>query len=43
MEAPLGASALMHSSTLVIAGVVLVYKLAGFMEQSVIATRVLVL
>lgn len=32
MEAPLGASALMHSSTLVIAGVVLVYKVYGLIE-----------
>lgn len=43
MEAPLGASALMHSSTLVIAGVVLVYKMAGLVEQSLIATNILIL
>ena len=42
MEAPLGASALMHSSTLVIAGVVLVYKLCGFVEQSAVAGAILV-
>lgn len=42
MEAPLGASALMHSSTLVIAGVVLVYKLAGFVEYSLAATCILI-
>jgi NADH:ubiquinone oxidoreductase subunit 5 (subunit L)/multisubunit Na+/H+ antiporter MnhA subunit len=35
MEAPLGASALMHSSTLVIAGVVLLYKLSIIIELSV--------
>ena len=43
MEAPLGASALMHSSTLVIAGVVLNYKLAGFIEYSLLATHILIL
>lgn len=34
MEAPLGASALMHSSTLVIAGLVLIYKLIILVELS---------
>jgi NADH:ubiquinone oxidoreductase subunit 5 (subunit L)/multisubunit Na+/H+ antiporter MnhA subunit len=34
MEAPLGASALMHSSTLVIAGVVLLFKLSYIIEIS---------
>ena len=34
MEAPLGASALMHSSTLVIAGVVLLFKLSFIIELS---------
>lgn len=34
MEAPLGASALMHSSTLVIAGVILLYKLSIVIEFS---------
>jgi NADH:ubiquinone oxidoreductase subunit 5 (subunit L)/multisubunit Na+/H+ antiporter MnhA subunit len=43
MEAPLGASALMHSSTLVIAGVILVYKLAGLIELSRIATALLII
>ena len=43
MEAPLGASALMHSSTLVIAGVVLAFKLAPLLEQSTTATRILIL
>ena len=43
MEAPLGASALMHSSTLVIAGVVLVYKLANFVEFSALASNILIL
>jgi NADH:ubiquinone oxidoreductase subunit 5 (subunit L)/multisubunit Na+/H+ antiporter MnhA subunit len=37
MEAPLGASALMHSSTLVVAGVILVYKLANFISYSLCA------
>lgn len=37
MEAPLGASALMHSSTLVIAGLVLIYKLIILVELSVYA------
>ena len=43
MEAPLGASALMHSSTLVIAGVVLVYKLAGLIEITTHATNILLI
>lgn len=34
MEAPLGASALMHSSTLVIAGLVLSFKLVNILELS---------
>jgi NADH:ubiquinone oxidoreductase subunit 5 (subunit L)/multisubunit Na+/H+ antiporter MnhA subunit len=34
MEAPLGASALMHSSTLVISGVVLLFKLSFIIELS---------
>ena len=34
MEAPLGASALMHSSTLVIAGLVLIYRLVNILEFS---------
>jgi NADH:ubiquinone oxidoreductase subunit 5 (subunit L)/multisubunit Na+/H+ antiporter MnhA subunit len=34
MEAPLGASALMHSSTLVIAGLVLIFKLNVILELS---------
>lgn len=34
MEAPLGASALMHSSTLVVAGLVLVFKLNSILELS---------
>ncbi len=42
MEAPLGASALMHSSTLVIAGVILVYRLSWLMELSPAATTLLV-
>lgn len=37
MEAPLGASALMHSSTLVIAGIVLVYKMYFIVGMSWIA------
>jgi NADH:ubiquinone oxidoreductase subunit 5 (subunit L)/multisubunit Na+/H+ antiporter MnhA subunit len=32
MEAPLGASALMHSSTLVIAGVVLLWRLRTMLD-----------
>jgi NADH:ubiquinone oxidoreductase subunit 5 (subunit L)/multisubunit Na+/H+ antiporter MnhA subunit len=43
MEAPLGASALMHSSTLVIAGIVLVYKLAALIELSLYATYILLI
>jgi NADH:ubiquinone oxidoreductase subunit 5 (chain L)/Multisubunit Na+/H+ antiporter, MnhA subunit len=35
MEAPLGASALMHSSTLVISGVILILKLSIIIELSV--------
>jgi NADH:ubiquinone oxidoreductase subunit 5 (subunit L)/multisubunit Na+/H+ antiporter MnhA subunit len=34
MEAPLGASALMHSSTLVVSGLVLIYRLSIFIELS---------
>lgn len=34
MEAPLGASALMHSSTLVVAGLVLIYRLINILEFS---------
>ena len=41
MEAPLGASALMHSSTLVVAGVTLVYKLAEFISFSTSAHYIL--
>lgn len=37
MEAPLGASALMHSSTLVIAGLVLIFKLPSIVEFSYMA------
>ena len=37
MEAPLGASALMHSSTLVIAGVILLLKLSFIIESSTYA------
>lgn len=37
MEAPLGASALMHSSTLVVSGLVLIQKMASFIEISSIA------
>ena len=36
MEAPLGASALMHSSTLVIAGIVLILKLLPFLFYSIL-------
>ena len=43
MEAPLGASALMHSSTLVIAGIVLVYKLAPLINFALLATYMLIL
>ena len=41
MEAPLGASALMHSSTLVIAGVVLLFKLSFIIELSIYATTIM--
>jgi len=34
MEAPLGASALMHSSTLVVSGFVLLYRLSSIVETS---------
>lgn len=34
MEAPLGASALMHSSTLVVAGVYLIMRLSSLLEAS---------
>lgn len=37
MEAPLGASALMHSSTLVIAGVIFMFKLSFYIEISTYA------
>lgn len=41
MEAPLGASALMHSSTLVIAGIVLVMKLYSVVVLSWVAVSIL--
>mmetsp|Transcript_30332 Transcript_30332/g.29984 ORF Transcript_30332/g.29984 Transcript_30332/m.29984 type:complete len:160 (-) Transcript_30332:72-551(-) len=43
MEAPLGASALMHSSTLVIAGLVLCFKLSVLIELSVISQVIMLL
>ena len=43
MEAPLGASALMHSSTLVIAGVLLVYKMYILIELSWVAMGILII
>ena len=43
MEAPLGASALMHSSTLVIAGVVLIYKLHPLIELTCLSPALLIL
>ncbi len=43
MEAPLGASALMHSSTLVIAGVVLIYKLNPLIELTQLSPALLIL
>ena len=43
MEAPLGASALMHSSTLVIAGVALVCKLAEFIDYANWAKYILII
>lgn len=43
MEAPLGASALMHSSTLVVAGITLVYKLSEFIDYSLIAHYILLI
>lgn len=42
MEAPLGASALMHSSTLVVAGIILVYKLYPILLYSNMSLYVLV-
>ncbi len=38
MEAPLGASALMQSSTLVVGGIVLVYRLGVLIQLSWLAT-----
>lgn len=43
MEAPLGASALMHSSTLVIAGILLVYKMYYLIELSPVALGILII
>lgn len=43
MEAPLGASALMHSSTLVIAGVILLFKLSQIIEFSVYSQLIMFL
>lgn len=43
MEAPLGASALMHSSTLVVAGIILVYKLYAVLVWSNLALYILVM
>lgn len=43
MEAPLGASALMHSSTLVVAGVILVYKLSGLIGFTTLALKWLII
>ena len=42
MEAPLGASALMHSSTLVVAGVILSYKVSSLIALSPITSGWLV-
>lgn len=41
MEAPMGASALMHSSTLVIAGALLILKLYPVVESSPLALQCL--
>ena len=43
MEAPLGASALMHSSTLVVAGIVLIFRLNSTMQLSVSSTNWIIL
>lgn len=43
MEAPLGASALMHSSTLVVAGIILVYKLSPLLAYTIYAHSLLII